>query len=294
MNLTTINNLPPAAAHSLRRRTAPLLILALGVVFWPRLQWIAQLWATDSLYSASLLVPVICVVIASLKWHSIRERNPSAIGLVLVATAVSITIALDLTQVAIYSATPLLLIIAISGVILAGWGYQALRTLAFPILFLLFLVPVPPAMLARFDYPLQEMCARVTSVLAGLGGIETHRVGALLLFADPQVSVNVAPSCNGLRSVLAIAITAVLYVYLIRGAWYKKLAILVAAVPLAYMANFVRLLGVVLFVNWSGERFIQFEPICDHVLGFLLFSLAVLFLFLWARLLQCNQLREIG
>lgn len=281
--------------ETFRQRSVMLLLaLGLGVFFWPRIQWIARLWMTDSMYSASLLVPFISIVIAYLKRRCLRERNPSAIGLAVVMFAVTATIALDVTRVFIYSATPLLLVIAISGIILAGWGWQALQALAFPVLFLLFLVPIPPAMLFRFDYPLQEMCARVAAATSQLAGIHIQRAGAVLLFADHLRSVDIAPACNGARSTLAMVITAVLYTYFVRGSWHRKLVLLASAVPIAYAANFVRLFGVVAFLNWAGAGFVGLEPVWDHTLGLIVFVLAVGFFFLWARILKCNHLREIG
>ncbi len=278
----------------LQRLTAPLLALGLGVIFWPRLVWIAQLWTTDTIYSASALAPCVCLALIYLKRRRIRAESPSALGLLLVSAAILITLFLDLTQIRIYSATPLLLVLALSGIIVVGWGWNTLRLLSFPLLFLLFLVPVPPALLARFDYPLQAMCARVASSSAHLIGIPTHVVGAMVLFPDPSRAVDIAPACNGVRSSFAMLLTAVLYVYLVRGRWHRKLAILAAALPLAYAANFVRLFGVVSFVNWAGPRFVRYEPLWDHALGFVLFGVCVLLLLLWARLLKCHRLRAIG
>lgn len=293
-SVTVPTHVSAPQAYRLQQFTAPVVILGLGIVFWPPIRGIAHLWLTESLYSASVLVPVISVAIAYLKRRRVLRHEPSAVGLLLVLISVATTICLDVTQLGFYSVRPALLVVAISGVVVVGWGWWALRTLAFPILFLLFLVPVPPSMMARLDYPLQELCARVTTITAGWAGIQVHRTGAMLLFADPRLGIDIVPACNGTRSVLAMVMTAVVYAYLVRGRWYKKAAIVAAAVPLAYAANFLRLFGITSFVSWAGPAYVNCEPVWDHVLGFLLFALAVVMLFVWARVLKCHQLREIG
>jgi len=282
------------AGTRLQLLTVPLLVLGLGVLFWSRLQWIVHLSAADSLYSAWPLVPLVSLVIAYRKRHKIERYGGSAAGLVLVAIAVAAVILLDVTLVGLYFATPLLLILAISGVIVTAWGWRALRTLAFPVLFLLFMVPIQPSIRSRIDYPLQEMCARVTTAAARVVGIQIERAGATLLFQDPSLGVNVAPACNGLRSVLALILVAVLYLYLVRGSWYRKAAVLAVVIPLAYFANFLRLFGIVCFLEWGGQKLGGFEPIFDHVTGAILFTLAVLLLFVWARFLKCDQFQELG
>ena len=103
-----------------------------------------------------------------------------------------------------------------------------------------------------------------------------------------------APACNGLRSTLALVLAAVLYLYLVRGRWHQKAAMLAVVIPLAYVANFVRLFGIVCFLGWGGPKFATFERIFDHVAGALVFALAVLLLFLWARILKCNQFQKLG
>jgi exosortase J len=291
--MSTATALPDSASR-LQRLTAPLLLLGLALIFGSRLLWIAQLWLAGSIYSVSALAPCISLALIYLKRRRIRPTNPSPFGLLMVSAAILVTLFLDLTQIRIYSATPLLLILALSGVLVVGWGWNTLRDLLAPLLFLLFLVPIPPALLAQLDYPLQAMCARVASASAHLLGIHTHTAGAMILFADPSLSVDIAPACNGVRSTLALLLTAILYIYLTRGPWPRKLALVALAIPLAYAANFARLLGVVTFVARAGPRFLPYEPAFDHLLGLLLFAGAVLLLLLCARLLQCHHLRAIG
>lgn len=298
MNTTSVASATPATSYAGPSRlillTAPLLVLGLAVLFWTRFQWIFHISVTDSFYSAWPLIPVVSGVVAFSKRHHIERDSGSVAGLALVSLSVILTLLLDATETGLYSATPILLVLALSGVVVVAWGLKALRTLAFPLLFLLFLVPIQPSIRARVDYPLQELCARVTVVTAQWVGIHLHREGAALRLSNAALGVNVAPACNGLRSALALVLGGVLYVYLVRASWYRKAAVLAAVIPLAYFANFVRLFGIICFLNWGGPKLSGYEPLFDHVTGAVIFSLAIILLFLWARVLRCSQFQKVG
>ena len=134
----------------------------------------------------------------------------------------------------------------------------------------------------------------MVAALGHVSGIPVERAGTMLFFSRSTFSLNIAPACNGTRSSLAMLLVAVIYAYLVQGRWYQKLTVLAATVPLAYFANFLRLFGIVLFVGLGGPRLARFEPVWDHVLGALVFAMAVVLLFLWARVLKCNRFQEIG
>ncbi len=288
----------PGPSNVLGSETVLALLVAFLLVwlFWHRFVWMFQLWTSDGLYSFSALVPFASLALAYLKFKRIRDlpRRPKVGGVLLLGTSVLLLLALDGLGAGFYSLTPLLLVFTLSGIILAVCGSKVLRALAFPLGFLLFMVPLPPAVFASFDYPLQIMCAQVTVGLAHAIGIGVQRAGTMLLFPDPAQLVNVAPACNGVRSSLAMLVVAVLYAYLVDARWYRKAALVIAGLPLAYFSNFIRLFANVCLTYTVGPAFMKYEEASDYVFGFFVFGVAVLLLFVIARGIRCNRFREIG
>jgi len=276
------------------RLFGPLLVVGFAAFFWPRLLWISQLWVSDGFYSFSVLVPIVSIGIIFLKRAKLKElpHNPSKTGVLIVVAAVSLTILLDGSGLSLKSATPVLILSSVAGTAWAVGGMAMLRTLSFPLGFLLFLVPVPPVVVATVDYPLQELCARVTATLAQMSGIDARQVGAMVYL--PNFTMGIAPACNGLRSSIAMLALGVLYVYLVEGPLSRKLLLVVFAIPLAYLANFVRLFSDVFVVNALGSRFLPYEAAYDYVWGFLVFLLAVILFFTLAHLLRCKKFRAIS
>jgi exosortase len=270
------------------------LLVACAVgVFWHRLVWMGHLWWSDSLYSLSAVVPLISLGIANGKRKKLAalQLNPSGAGIALVMGAAAITVATDWFDM-LHSLTPLLVVSLLCGIVLALWGTAILKELLFPIAFLLLLVPVPPALLERIDLPLQILCARAVAGLSHTLSLPVERMGSLILFPGSG-SINVAPACNGVRSALTMLMLAIIFVYLSRGRWYSKFAVVAAAVPLAYFANLVRLFGIVSGAHLLGGRFLEHEQTFDHVFGLLVFGGCVGTLLTWARIVKCRNLMQI-
>ncbi len=270
-----------------------LVLLSFGL-FWRRFVWMGHLWWSDGLYSLSALIPLISLGIAYAKREKLDALpiTPSRTGVTLVIGAAAFTVAADRFDM-LHSLTPLLVVGMLCGIVLALWGTAILKELLFPIAFLLLLVPVPPAVLERIDLPLQILCARVVAGWSHVIGLNVERTGSLILFPG-SASINVAPACNGVRSALTMLMLSILLVYLSRGRSYSKFAVLMAAVPLAYFANLVRLFGIVSGAHLLGDGFMKHEQAFDHGFGLLVFSGCVGMLLLWARIVKCKTVMRIS
>lgn len=273
------------------REFIPYSVVAIFIVglFRNRFIWLGHLWWSDGLYSLSALVPLISLAIVYTKRNNLRTLSvkPSRWGVVVVIFAVGITLAADWLDI-LHSFTPLLLVSTLCGIILALWGTAILKELLFPLAFLLLLVPVPPVLLARIDLPLQILCAKAVEALSHGTGFSVQRAGSLLVFPGSG-TIDVAPECNGVRSAITMLMLSIIYVYLSRARWFSKLAVVAAAVPIAYLANLVRLFGIVSGAHLLGQRFMDYEQVFDHVFGLLVFSGCVGMLLIWAWVVKCRS-----
>ncbi|MFL5338840.1 MAG: exosortase C-terminal domain/associated protein EpsI [Gemmataceae bacterium] len=129
-------------------------------------------------------------------------------------------------------------LLAASGVALACGGTRSLRTLAFPLLFLLFALPVP----RRVELPVQAALQEVTTSLAAAAlpqlGIAAQRDGFVLHL--PAGDLGVIEACSGIRSVPALLALAALVGYA-RGIQLLRGLLLVGlALPFIVLANALR------------------------------------------------------
>jgi exosortase len=271
-------------------------VVSLLIIFRQRFDTLMVTWVSDGIYSVCPFVPFISLGLIYLNRNRLKALpvKPSALGLIVVALCVTLTVWFDLRMFGALVLTSALLALTIAGIILALRGWETLFEMAFPIAFLLFLLPVPPRLMFAIDYPLQVLCARATAHLGNIVGLGLECAGAQLQFPDPKLSVLVAPACNGLRSVVSLLAVSTVYAYLLKGKWYWRCTLVAAAIPLAYLGNFVRLLGIVGIVKVAGARSMQDMPVFDAGFGLVAFALPLLLLFFLARALQCKEFQHIG
>lgn len=131
-------------------------------------------------------------------------------------------------------------------------GRGGLRRLWFPILFLVFLVPIPGSVLDSVLLPLKQVVSWVVDEVLYSFGYPISRNGVVLVIGGYQLLI--ADACSGLNSMVALSGIGLLYVYLV-GSDDKvtMAALLLSVVPVAFIANVLRVLVLVLVTYYFGE-----------------------------------------
>jgi len=131
-------------------------------------------------------------------------------------------------------------------------GGAMLKRLWFPLFYLLFALPVPGWLLDFATAPLKELCSALTTHLLQLFGVPILREGVTLFVAQYQLLVEDA--CAGLNAILGLTSLGLFYAYLQHGAsWRYCAALAVFIIPIAILANVVRISILVLITLWAGN-----------------------------------------
>jgi exosortase len=99
-----------------------------------------------------------------------------------------------------------------------------------------------------------------------------------------QMKLQVVEACSGIRSLVSLFTLAVVYLYFSDGRWWKRVAILLAVVPLAIFANAVRVAGTGVMAHHYGIR--AAEGFLHGFSGWLVFLAAIVLLAGFAALLD--------
>jgi len=171
------------------------------------------------------------------------------------------------------SRTSLLLLIA--GLISFFMGWQMLRALLFPLLFLLLMVPIPAIIFNQVTFPLQILASKLSAWLLPLLGVPVFREGNVINL--PAMPLEVAEACSGIRSLLSLLTLAIMYGYLLEKRIFIRLVLALAAIPIAVAANALRIVGTGLLVQyWDPEKA---EGFFHAFSGWLIFVVSLLMLF---------------
>lgn len=266
-----------------------LLVILLVVCFARPLYQLFRFAARSELFSYILLIPFISLYLAWLKKDRlILTYKPArwtallwaGLGLMVLLTCfLSIRFGLALLgsdSFACLTLSFLLFLFAACGFCL---GDENLRTLAFPLVFLMFIIPLPGVLVNGIEAFLQQSSAVASQPLFVLTGVPVFRQGLVLQL--PGMRLEVAPECSGIHSTLVLFITSLVASQLFLRATSKRVLLVLVVIPLGILRNAIRICTIGNLCIRVGPEMID-API--HRRGgplFFLISLVPLFLLLY-------------
>jgi len=269
------------------RRAAPVLVaagtaLVLSAAYAPVLARLVAQWASDENYSHGFLVVPFSLYLAWQRRAQLRvaDPRPSWLGVALIAASIVAFVAgqfgaeLFLTRISLVG--------MIAGAI--GWifGARPLRALALPLLFLLFMIPLPALVFNRITLPLQFVASAAGEMLIRGAGVPVLREGNVLQL--PGGSLEVVEACSGIRSLVSLAMVGVAVSCLRGGGRWTIAFSALAAAPIAIVANAVRIAGTGIASTWLGPA--AAEGFFHTFAGVALFAVAVTVLIAASRVAE--------
>ena len=145
--------------------------------------------------------------------------------------------------------------IFVNGSFLLLYGMQAYQSALFPLLFLIFFVPIPTTIMDNIIDFLQVGSTEITNLLFIASGVPFVRDG--FVFHLPNLSVEVAKQCSGIRSGMAIFIVAVLAGHMFLKTFWKRIFLVICAVLIAMLKNGIRIITLSLLGNYVDRRILE-------------------------------------
>ena len=223
------------------------------------LQWCVERWNAPTEYFAHCwLLPFIAAAVVWTRrrdWRQ-RPREVDARGWLLLGPALALHLTGALLMIDSWSAASLVL--AVPGAAWLALGRARLRGL-WPVLWLTALmVPAPIYVEGRLAFELKEVAVGGGSFLANLLGADVVRQGDRLVPTGVEGSLFVADACSGLRSLLAMMTLAYCLAFFTGPArTLRRVALLLAAAPLAVLANVLRISALCLMARWVDVPFAE-------------------------------------
>ena len=216
-------------------------------------QYATGLWQSDDHAHG----PIILAVIAWLVWRERAAlveqpaRTAPAAGLPLLVFGLFIYIIGRSQDITIFETGALIPILA--GTLLALRGWAGIRTFWFALLFVVFLIPLPGTFVDALTGPLKSQVSQIAEQLLYVAGYPVARNGVTLTVGQYQLLV--ADACSGLNSMFSLSALGLLYLYVMqRKGWVHNGIVIVSILPIAFVANIVRVLILVLITYHLGDE----------------------------------------
>ena len=155
-------------------------------------------------------------------------------------------------------------------------GGDAVKVWWFPIVFLVFSIPLPNMIVDLITQPLKNWVSVIAENVLYAVGYPIARVGITLMIGQYQLLV--ADACSGLNSMFSLSALGVLYLYMMRhDSWLRNLIIIGAILPIAFVANICRVMVLVLITYHLGDE--AGQGFLHGFAGMILFVVALVMLF---------------
>lgn len=164
------------------------------------------------------------------------------------------------------------LLVAIYSVI----GGAAMKRLWFPFFYLAFIFPPPETLVAIITVPLKMQLSQFAINFLKIFGLPVGGQGVTIFIG--QYSLLVAAACSGLNSLISLAAISLFYIYMRHQAeWKYALFLTLLTIPVALVANFVRVICLILLTYYAGNA--VGEGFLHNFAGILMFTVAVVTMF---------------
>lgn len=256
----------------------------MGYVFHGGLARMAREWHNPE-YGHSYFIPLISVYLIWQKRYVLRgiPWQRSWLGLCLVVIGLGLSVVGELST--LFVIVQYAFVITLIGAVLALTGWRVTKVLWAPLLFLLFMVPLP-------DFLYQQLSGRLQLISSELGASIIRAFG-ISVFVEGNVidlgvyQLQVVEACNGLRYLFPLMTIAFIAAYFYRTSVWKRMVIFVSSIPIAIIMNSIRIGVIGLLVEYAGtnaaEGFLHFFE------GWVVFMLCIAIL-----LMEMTVLGRIG
>ena len=266
------------------------MLLSFVACYYPTLLWLNEKFsAPESNYSHGYIIPLITAYMIYEERGVLTTISISSnlLGLYLVIAALLVHIFGTIGNIHFISGFSMILYLA--GCSLFLFGSEFTKTITYPLLYLIFMCPVPDAFIDICALPMKSFSTSLAMHLMDILGFPYLREGFRIIL--PNATFVVETTCNGMRSLISFLALGFLILNFINGRLWKKLLFLAINLPLAISLNAVRITILLLITIFYGQKMAAPESILHDGSGLLVFIIGFIFLVVLSR--KINEERAI-
>ena len=227
-----------------------LLLLLLTIAYWGGITNLVERWSSQEEYSHGFFLPLLAIYFAWCKRNLLRatERKPAWIGVVLIAVGASMLLIGELS--ALYILVHYSLILTIYGLILVFGGIPYFRILFWPLLLLVFAIPLPYFIDASLSYRLQLLSSELGVWVIRLFHIPVYLEGNVIDLGSYKLQV--VDACSGLRYLYPLMGLGYIAAYLFSAPFWQRVLVFLSTIPITIIMNSLRIGMIGVLVDKSG------------------------------------------
>jgi exosortase C (VPDSG-CTERM-specific) len=283
--------------RSQRTQTAAIVLYAAAImfIFGAPLAQLFNYARHDDVNSYVVLVPFVCAYLLWIRRSTLANQFQAAhwpgAGLLVIAAILG-GIAMHFRPTPWMPAESDRLTLSTFSFVLLVWaggffflGRDWMRSAAFPVCFLIFVVPLPSALVGLLENASKVASAEAANLFFSISGTPTLRNGNVFLL--PGITIEVAQECSGIRSTYVLILTALLAGNLFLIKTWSRIVLVCLVIPLGIIRNGFRVWTIATLCIHFGPQMIHSVIHRRGGPAFFALSLIALMLFVgWLRILE--------
>lgn len=261
-------------------------VLVSAVLYYPVIAGLAGQWLDDPNYTHGLAIPFISALILWRRRESLRSSRPGG-GLLPGTALLALSAALLVAGTAASElfAARISIPVLLLGAVLFLAGRDFASRAAFPILFLLMMVPLPYIIYYKISFPMQIMSAKLSSALLDALHVSVIRRGNILML--PGYTLEVVAACSGLRSLMTMITLGLVIAAFSDLSPPRRAAIAAFSVPAAIAANTVRLAVTAIGAYTVGPEFA--DGTLHEISGLIVFAAGFILMMIFLGIMKWTR-----
>lgn len=213
-------------------------------------------WWTVSSSSYGMLIPPVALYIVYMRRKILFAvpAQPDLRGLWFIGLACLFFIAGSLA--AEFYLSRISIVVLAAGLAWTFWGRGRLYALAFPLILLVTMVPLPALIYNAIALPLQLFASGAATAVAQAAGVSIYRQGNVIQLAN--TSLGVAEACSGLQSLCSLLVASLIVGFVENASVLGRLLLFLLAAPLAILVNVLRIAGTAVLADHRLEYALGF------------------------------------
>lgn len=255
------------------------------IAYFPTLIWMFdRWWVRDSYYSHGILIPAVSIfLIYQIKDELAKiEFKESPWGMRLIIAGVALHLLASHPNVRVYFVSGFSMLFVISGIVLYLYGEELFKKIAFPLAFLVFMIPLPLVVINKLSLQLKMFAAEMAETVLNNMRIPAIRDGSIIRMRHANVVVD--DVCSGLRSLISLTALGSIFAYWLKGPVWKKVILFLSTIPIAIVTNMCRVVLLASISEIWGTEYA--DGLVHDVTGFMVFALAFVMLYAVGKLLE--------
>jgi len=208
------------------------------LAFFPVWKRLLLTWNSSDQYSHGFfIIPITLYIIWRKK--DVLGRTPiipSCWGMALVVFSLLLYLFAYFAEISTIASFSIVLLLA--GVIIYLYGFLIFKELLFPLVFLLFMIPIPSQIYSSLTIPLQLFVSKVSVWIASTIGIPIYREGNVIYL--PDRTMQIVQACSGLRSMISLLMLSAIIGYLTLKSNILRFVLFLSGIPVAIFVNIIR------------------------------------------------------